>query len=258
MTDSKIYCELCNDTGWIVDKDNIATPCVCYKKRILSNRINFASIPETFKDIRLNSFNLGYYSNKAGISEVLNAVKYYLSHFEEMKSEGIGMYLWSETKGSGKTRMATSLGNEMIYEYEMSVRFITSLDIISEIKATWNKESELNSESQLMKYLNSVEVLIIDDFGTEKRDDRQNWIDDKFYQIVNSRYMNRLITIFTSNIPIDQLMYDSRITNRIKERVYEIHFPEESIRDGIAAARKRKMNNEIKERKNGQEFTKFR
>lgn len=230
-----------------MDENNIATPCKCYKEKLLINKIHFANIPDSFKDIRLSSFNRGYYKNKNDIDEVIKIIKYYLQNLSDMKQEGIGLYFWSDTKGSGKTRMATSLANELIYENEMFVRFVTSLDIISEIKATWEKESELGSESQLMRYLKTVEILVIDDFGTEKRDDRQNWIDDKFYQIVNARYMSKLITIYTSNMSVDQLMYDSRITNRIKERVYQIHFPEESIRDGIAAARQRKLNQEITE-----------
>lgn len=41
-------------------------------------------------------------------------------------------------------------------------------------------------------------------------------------------------TIFTSNDPLDKLSYNDRITNRIKERTYQISFPEESVRDHIA------------------------
>jgi DNA replication protein DnaC len=159
-----------------------------------------------------------------------------------MKAEGIGLYLFSETKGSGKTRMATSLANELMQEHDMTVRFTTSLDILSEIKATWNNDAEFKSGSQLLHYLNTAEVLVIDDFGTEATKD---WIDERFYQIINTRYVNKLITIYTSNYSLDDLQYNDRITNRIKERVYQVRFPEESIRDGIAAARERRMFREM-------------
>ena len=234
-------CPYCNDTGWIVDEDNNATPCRCYKKRMLNSRIKFANIPEAFKDIRLSSFSLSYYKNKESINEIVDAIKYYINNLDEMKNEGIGLYFWSENKGSGKTRMATSLANEFIYEHEMSVKFATSLDILNEIKRTWN-DSDDYTESKLLDYLTTVEVLVIDDFGTEVHKD---WIDDKFYQIINRRYISKLITLFTSNYSLDDLNYDDRITNRIKERVYQIHFPEESIREGIAAARQAKMMKEI-------------
>lgn len=207
---------------------------------MLNNRIKFANIPEAFKDIRLSSFKTGYYGNKSIISEVVDTIKYYLENIDEMKEEGIGLYFWSSTKGSGKTRMATSLANEFIYNHDMSVKFATSLDILSEIKKTW--EDEETSESKLLDYLTSCEVLVIDDFGTEAH---KEWIDDKFYQIINKRYIGKLITIFTSNYGLDELNYDDRITNRIKERVYQVHFPEESIRESIAVARHTKMMKEI-------------
>ena len=242
MKDSEISCELCNNTGWIVDENNNATPCKCYKERIKSNKIKFANIPDAFKDIRLRSFNTGFYKDKDGISEVVNTIKYYLNTINDQIEEGIGLYMYSETKGSGKTRMATSLANELIYEHEMNVRFVTSLDIISEIRATWDKDTEFQSESRLMNYLKSVEVLVIDDFGTEVY---KEWLDDKFYQIINARYINKLITIYTSNFRLDQLKYDERIKNRIKEKVYQIHFPEESLRDGISAIREIKLKEAI-------------
>ena len=249
-TDSQSYCELCGDSGWMVtikDGYEIASPCKCYKERIRNNKIRFANIPEAYKDIRLDSFNRGYYSDKEAINEVIATVKYYLNNLQEMIDEGIGLYFYSDMKGSGKTRMATSIANELIYEHNMNVRFVTGLDIISEIRATWDRDSEMKSEGQLMRYLTSVDVLVIDDFGIEKRTEEMNWIDDKFYQIINSRYTAKQITIYTSNYSIGQLKYNQRISNRIMERIYQVHFPEESVREGIAAARQRKLKQAIKE-----------
>ena len=243
-------CPDCKDSGWIIKRDadgtEVAYPCKCYNKRLINNKIKFANIPDAFKDIRLTSFRGDYYKDRKQINEINKAITYYLDNLDEMKAEGLGLYLYSETRGSGKTRMATSLANEFIYEHGMSVRFATSMDIISEIKASWKNESEVETETKLIKYLTSVEVLVIDDFGIEKKDEKQNWIDDKLYQIINKRYMEKLITIFTSNYKLDDLMYDERIVNRVRERVYQIHFPEESIRDGIARARQRKMEQTIK------------
>ena len=87
------------------------------------------------------------------------------------------------------------------------------------------------SEHQLLEDLSKAEVLIIDDFGIEKVKD---WIEEKLYHVINARYINRLITIFTSNLPIEDLEYDERITNRIKEKCFPLAFPDESIRDYIA------------------------
>ena len=69
---------------------------------------------------------------------------------------------------------------------------------------------------------------MIDDFGTERATD---WAGEKFYQIVNGRYINKKVTFFTSNHDLVDLDYDERIVSRVKERSFKIHFPEQSIRD---------------------------
>ena len=86
--------------------------------------------------------------------------------------------------------------------------------------------------------ISKTEVLMIDDFGIERIKD---WIEEKLYRIINARYINRRITSFTSNMPIDRLEYDDRITNRIKERSYPLVFPGESVRDYIAEDNLRRL-----------------
>ena len=61
------------------------------------------------------------------------------------------------------------------------------------------------------------------------------------FRSINERYINRRVTIFTSNESLDSLRYDDRITNRIKERTYQIAFPEESVRDHIAERHQEEM-----------------
>ena len=128
-----------------------------------------------------------------------------------------------------------------------TVKFAVSLTILQEIKNTWRRDAEY-SESKLLDALSTAEVLIIDDFGVESP---AAWINDKLYQIINERYINRKVTIFTSNEPLESLQYDDRITNRIKERTYQIAFPEESVRNHIAEQHQEEMLEKVMERRYG-------
>ena len=163
-------------------------------------------------------------------------VRWYLDNLAENVKEGKGLYFWSETKGSGKTMVAAALANELINIHHKYVKFATSLDILDEIKATFNRHDD--EESRLLRDLVHAEFLIIDDFGTERVTD---WAGEKFYQIVNKRYINQKVTFYTSNCDLRQLKYDDRITNRIRERSYIIHFPEESVREYKARLDERKI-----------------
>lgn len=238
-TSTESKCPICNNTGWEPytgeDGYEYMRHCRCglIKKQIMARKLSFANIPNAFKDMRLSNFRKDIYRSVESVKIIdidCKAVDWWIAQIEHMKAEGMGLYMYSNCKGSGKTRMATSIANELIYEYDMNVKFATSVQIINEIKASWDKEEGM-TEHQLLDDLSKAEVLIIDDFGIETVRD---WIAEKIYQIINQRYINKMITIFTSNLSVDELAYDDRITNRIKEKCYMLAFPNESIRNYIS------------------------
>lgn len=237
-TSTDSVCPICKGTGWeLVDDGNtsFARECRCgiRKKELFGKKLKFANIPEAFETVRMDNFRHDVYlqeDSRTIIEKDCKAINWWLDNIGEMKSRGMGLYLYSPVKGSGKTRMAVSLANELIYAKGMTVKFATSIQILNEIRASWNQEEGM-SEHQLLADLSSAEVLIIDDFGIEKVKD---WIEERLYHIINSRYINNLITIFTSNLSIEKLCYDDRITNRIKEKCFPLAFPNESVREYIA------------------------
>ena len=236
LTDSD--CPVCHGSGWVFWRDDegreYGKRCECgvVERQIMENKLEFANIPAAFKALELKTFRLDVYrqdESRKLIKDACAAIKYYLDNLEGMRKDGLGLYLYSGTKGSGKTRMAASIANEMVSTYRMQVKFAGSMQIINEIKATWDDKDR--SESDLLRALSTVQVLVIDDFGTELPKD---WIGERFYSIINGRYQDKLITIYTSNLCLQDLRYDDRITNRIKERTFQLPFPEESVRDLIA------------------------
>ena len=242
----KSDCPRCHGTGREVYFDEnglcFARECSCgaYQLDIMRHRKAFASLPAAFSDVRLENFDKDSYTlaeSQKRIETVLKATDYWLNSFDEMKENGMGLYFYANTKGSGTTRMVASIANELMFEKGVQVKFCTSLQILIEIKASWEKRDSGYTESKLLDFLCTADVLVIDDFGTEQSD--KPWINEKFYHIINSRYIDRKITIFTSNSRLDKLQYDERITNRLKERTYQMPFPEESVRDSIA---KKNMN----------------
>lgn len=213
----------------------------------MRGRLTFANIPDAYEMARLESFETKVYTDEKNRSKAeiaLKAVWYWYDKFDDMNSRGMGLYLYSEAKGSGKTRMAMSIANELIYKKGIQVKCATSLQILNAIKKSWDNSSA-ETESELIEFLSKSEVLIIDDFGIEQVKD---WIRERFYQIINARYIDKKVTIYTSNVCLDALQYDDRITNRIKERTFVIPFPEESIRDIIARKNMSELIDGIKRR----------
>ena len=235
-SENQDICPICHGAEWIikdVDGVEVATPCKCRAKAIVARRKRFSDIPEGFKDKTLDTFSISVYSSPESKDKARIAckmIKTYLDDFDNQKQQGMGLYIYSATKGSGKTRIAASIANELIENHNVAVRFATSLKILSEIKQTYDSRSTEN-ENQILNELATTDVLIIDDFGTETA---TAWVKDKVYDIVNQRYIGKKVTIFTSNESLKTLAYDERIASRIKEMCYQIDFPEESVRDSIA------------------------
>lgn len=242
-------CSRCKN-GWInyIDTNGyyIAKECECMKERRLKSRLKFANIPDSFKDVELINFRSDVYrkpESKQAIKIVVGIVKEYLKDLDNNLEQGMGLYIYSKTKGSGKTRLAISIANELMKKHNTQVKFATSPQILNEIRATWDKDSEY-TESKLLDALSTTKVLVIDDFGTEEV---KGWVNDKYYSIINQRYINRKTTILTSNHSLENLEYDDRIISRIRERVYQISFPNEDIRGYIAEERNKEMLNKIME-----------
>ena len=239
-------CPICHGSGWELhvgdDGNEYARECQCgiRKKQIQENRLSFASIPVNYQNVALTDMRTSYYSkqdSKDVFKATMGLVKWYLENLEENIESGKGIYFWSETKGSGKTMLATAIANELIHKYKKMIKFATSLDILDEIRATYGDDSEV-TESKLLSDLVNTDFLVIDDFGTERKTD---WAGEKFYQIVNNRYINKKVTFYTSNCNLRTLKYDDRISNRIRERSYLVHFPEESVREYKARTENRSV-----------------
>ena len=242
-------CTKCNGTGWEYYEDDSGTvfvrECSCgiRERQKMVGKLMFADIPRAFQNVRLDNFSLTIYESDISrkiIEKNMKAVKWWFEHIEDMKERGMGFYFYSKAKGSGKTRMAISIANELMYQKNTSVKFATSIQILNEIKASWSKEN-VNTEQQLIQDLSRVEVLIIDDFGVEIE---KEWVMERFYQIINTRYINNLITIFTSNVSIDEIN-EERITNRIIEKCYSLAFPDESIRNQIGMRNREELKEAI-------------
>lgn len=224
----------CDGTGMILDPiTNTAIICKCYYDSIIDNKLKFANIPKEFKDLTINSFQIDLYSRDESKQKAIIAKKMavnFIKNYETFQEEGKGLYLYSEVKGSGKTRMATSIGNALIKVKRMGVKYTTTLDLLSEIKKTFDQDSKV-SESEIIESIKKVDVLILDDVGVENP---TSWVKSIFYSILDGRMNNKKVTIFTSNLSMDQLQHDDRLKSRIEKMAIPIEFPSESIRGQLA------------------------
>lgn len=221
-------------------RETKARYCKCREEHIYNNRLKFANIPSEFSSLTINSFDTSLYKEQSSKNVAIAAKKMtgnYIKQFEKFKELGKGLYYYSDTKGSGKTRLAVSLGNVLLKIHKKQVKFITCSDLLKEIKNTYNQDSKY-TESQLIESINNVDVLIIDDIGVEKL---TSWVNEMLFSIFDNRMKYKKITIFTSNCIIEDLEHDERIKSRLTKMCIPIKMPEEDIRKYLAIDENREL-----------------
>lgn len=155
-----------------------------------------------------------------------NIVNAFVVNFAKFQREGRGLYFYSDTKGSGKTMIACAVANEILKMHDISVKFISVTDYIELVKA-----KDIESRERIKAMLEAG-LLILDDVGAQV--ENRDWITTALFRLIDSRYVNHLSTIFTSNVRMEDLKTDSRISDRIYAVSVPVIMPEINVRRQIA------------------------
>ena len=211
--------------------------CNCRQDKETLTKLKSAKIPLDLQNCTVNGFRIDIYQveenrMKAGFAK--RVATEFAEKFHEFKDQGKGLYLYSKTTGSGKSRLAVSIANDIIRRFDINVLYISSANMLNELKNTFDNKNGIR-ELDILNYYGNVEVLIIDDFGVEKASD---WSESIFTQILEERMNNKKVTILTSNLSVEELSgkYPAgRIQSRIEKITFPLAMPEESVRSILAA-----------------------
>jgi DNA replication protein DnaC len=111
--------------------------------------------------------------------------------------------------GCGKTHLAAAIANFTV-SIGVPTLFITVPDLLDSLRFAYNS-SETTFEKRFDE-IRQAEFLVLDDFGTQNATD---WAQEKLFQIVNYRYVNRSPMVITTNL-LDQDI-DERINSRLND-----------------------------------------
>jgi len=191
-------------------------------------RVN-AMIPFSFLDKTAKDFDWKIYghTDTKSASDISNA---FILNFDKFLSEGKGLYIYSSAKGSGKTLLSCCLLNEIVARHDINAKFINSLDYLELTKKSYTSQADKEEINAIEK----SRMLIFDDLGVELS---KEWTSTVLYRLINYRYNNKLITIITSNLPIEGLKVDDRIKDRLNSMCIPLHIPEVSVRTAESHAR---------------------
>jgi len=168
-----------------------------------------------FQNLNFENFNI----NSDNEIAVKVARDYTNKSIEEMQSEGL---IITGESGLGKTHLAASIANKLI-ENDKIVLMGRLTMLLDMIKETFRDNTK--SENELIELYSNVDMIIIDDLGTEKI---SQWALEKLYTIIQNRNENRLPIIITTRFDKQGLIerfsqsQDEQLVNAIISKLYQM------------------------------------
>ncbi len=114
--------------------------------------------------------------------------------------------------GCGKTHLAAAIAN-FVVELDIPTLFITVPDLLDSLRFSYD-DPEATFE-QRFDEIRNIPLLIMDDFGTQNA---TNWAQEKLFQIINYRYINKLPMVVTTNLLLADI--EARILSRLSDSEY--------------------------------------
>lgn len=235
-------CPVCGGTMWRTYDAGIiphygeahpfATPCEKCKAKYRAE--DETGTPMEFCDADLDKFNFGSYSKNTDNMEKI--ARDFVVNFEtRWEADKVGLYLWSEKAGSGKTFLLSCIARSVMLKYDLQMRFVTASDYIAAVGESFKRERGECDRSEVYR---KCRLLVLDDLGSEKKGD---WQEAEVFRLVNGRMNDGTVTMFSSNMPPWELKMNSRTISRIRRASIVLQMPEESIRDKQSDERQAKF-----------------
>jgi DNA replication protein DnaC len=129
----------------------------------------------------------------------------YCINFETHQKGGQGFGLFGDV-GTAKTHLLAAAVNYLL-ERKIQAVHVNTLEILEEIRSTYETDDQGKPikeirASEIVNLIKTCEYLSLDDVGAEKSTD---WVQEKFYEILNHRYENEMPTVFSTNYTLEEL-----------------------------------------------------
>lgn len=213
----EVKCPICGDRGYLRYDVPVGHPsfgqvyaCECRKREMAHDRID--------KLRRLS--NLSAFSGSS-FEDFDPSVHGTVHAFEEAMSFAQDpSHRWlvlSGPVGVGKTHLAVAIAQYAIEQHTMNAYFAAVPDLMDHLRSAF-APGATEGYDERFEEIRNAQLLVLDDLGTENA---TPWAQEKLYQIINHRYIERLPTVITTNVDLRKI--DDRIASRMLDHRLSTH-----------------------------------
>ncbi|MDO4621029.1 MAG: ATP-binding protein [Lachnospiraceae bacterium] len=218
-------CPFCRDTGLLEGRR-----CRCFSRVAAETLYGNPDLLEKLRNENFDHFSFEWYSDvpegaSSPRSAAVEAVRQAHELVDSLDADRRSMYICGST-GTGKTFLAHCIADAAIKSghsvlYFSSGRFF---DIL--VDAEFSRQGSQTAGRDL---ISSVELLIIDDLGTELTNSLTS---SAFFRIINERIAAGLSTVISTNLSLGDLSqkYSERIFSRISSEYAIVRMKGDDIR----------------------------
>jgi DNA replication protein DnaC len=215
---------VCDGSGWILGPEDVARPCQCRAERLNRGRSRgvASAIPARYRGVSFDRPPVSDMARDMSTRHVVQAARTYLEELDANIEAGKGLWFMGGT-GTGKTTLGMLIAKEALAAGKTVGIYFTP-KLLTRIRQTYQEADTENAYAQFFERVTSVDLLYIDDLGSERHTD---WVVEQLYAVVNERYENQRPLIVTSNADNDVVdegpkQLKEQIGSRTVSRLIEI------------------------------------
>lgn len=210
-------CPICGGLGFIRYDRPVghpefgrAFPCECRRRDLteqVRERLHAMSSLEGLDHLTFESFKAHGRKGMGDMQAQSLEMAFNLARMYAQKLEG--WLLLQGGYGCGKTHLAAAVANYAV-SLGVPTLFLTVPDLLDSLRFAYGAEDTTFEER--FDQIRNAKLLVLDDFGTQNA---TGWAQEKLFQIINYRYINRLPLVVTTNLALDEI--EARIRSRLQD-----------------------------------------
>jgi DNA replication protein DnaC len=210
-------CPICGGIGYIRQELPVGhpdfgrlQPCDCRHSTISQQVLNRLYAFSNLRELRHLTFESFQPHGRVGLApRQADSLEGAFNQSRRFAQSAHGWLVLQGGFGCGKTHLAAAIANFTV-DMGMSTLFLTVPDLLDALRFAFDDPQATFEER--FEQIRGVGLLVLDDFGTHNA---TAWAQEKLFQIINYRYINRMPTVVTTNLALDQI--EGRIRSRLED-----------------------------------------